>query len=57
MVAQQKHCWAKRVGHTLTEQLGRIRVGGLLVVGESLIDDLPDGRVQALQLFVLRGHT
>lgn len=41
---------------TLTKELGGIRIGGLLIVGESFVDDLPDGCVEALQLFILGGH-
>lgn len=44
-------------GCTLTEELGGVGTGGLLVVGEPLIDDLAHCRVQALQLLVLGGHT
>lgn len=43
--------------HTLTEELGGIGIGGLLVVGEPFIDDLSDGCVEALQLFIFGGHT
>ena len=39
-------------GCTLTEELGGVGAGGLLVVGEPLVDDLAHGRVQALQLLV-----
>ena len=42
---------------TLTEELGGVGTGGLLVVGEPLVDDLAHCRVQALQLLVLGGHT
>lgn len=55
--AKLNHCWENQVRCTLTKELGGIRVAGLLVVGESFIDDLPDGRIQTLQLFVLGGHT
>lgn len=41
----------------LTKELGGVRVGGLLIISESFVDDLPDGSVEALQLFVLGGHT
>lgn len=50
-------CQKHQGRHTLTEELGGVRVGGLLVVGESLVDDFSDSRVEALQLFVLGGHT
>ena len=43
-------------GCTLTQELGGVGAGGLLVVGEPLVDDLAHGRVQALQLLVLGGH-
>lgn len=45
-----------QAGRPLTEELGGVGAGGLLVVGEPLIDDLAHGRVQALQLLVLGGH-
>ena len=45
-----------QAGRTLTEELGGVGAGGLLVVGEPLVDDLAHGRVEALQLLVLGGH-
>lgn len=42
---------------TLTKELGGIGVGGLLIVGEPFIDDLSNSCVEALQLFILGGHT
>lgn len=43
-------------GCALTEELGGAGAGGLLIVGEPLVDDLAHGRIQALQLLVLGGH-
>lgn len=40
------------MGGWLTEELRGVGAGGLLVVGEALVDDFAHGGVQTLQLLV-----
>lgn len=48
------HFWGTT--QVLTEELGGVGAGGLLVVSEAFVDDLPHGRIEALQLLILGGH-
>lgn len=52
--AQVSHIWEPT--QVLTEELGGACTGGLLVVSEAFVDDLPHGGIEALQLLVLGGH-